>query len=233
MAKEKKPRNPDHVRRSNTPGPEDPTVVEQFEALLSPAIYEQMAYYHSLKMRERILGLPMMVCAILALVWRQIPSVCELTRTLNREGVLWMPRVAVSQAALSKRMLAFPAEVFRGVFFDLLPKLEERWRARQRPLPVSVGCALSHFEHIYVTDGSTLEALFRKLKALQDTPVGALAGKICTVIDLATRLPVQIWYLTEALAHDTNFLDQILNMAKAGMLWIFDRGFYDFTFLTN
>jgi len=33
-----------------------------------------------------------------------------------------------------------------------------------------------------------------------------LAGKLCTVIDLLTRLPVQVWFHTNPLAHDTNFL---------------------------
>ena len=79
-------------------------------------------------------------------------------------------------------------------------------------------------------DGSTLEALFCKLKALQDVPPGSLAGKMCTVIDLATRLPEQIGFTEAAQAHDTNFADQILAFAPAQTLWIFDRGFFDFTF---
>ena len=174
-----------------------------------------------------------MVAAILALLWQQIPSVCELTKTLNREGVLWMKPAKVSQPALSKRLLAFPAELFQQVFFTLLPKLRERWRARNRPLPESVAYAMTSFEHLYGIDGSTLEALFRKLKALQDSPAGVLAGKICTVIDLATRLPEQIWYTAEALAHDTTFEAKILSMVQTGTLWIFDRGFYDFTFFDD
>jgi hypothetical protein len=101
-------------------------------------------------------------------------------------------------------------------------------------LPESVNGALRHFEHIYAVDGSALaEALFRKLDALEDTPAGALAGKICAVIDLATRLPEQIWYTAEALAHDTNFQPKILSMVHTGTLWIFDRGFYDFTFFDD
>lgn len=233
MAHHKKPRNPDHVRRVNVPGPQDETLQAQFEELLSPAIYAQMGYYRSLKLRERILGLPLMIAAILALLWRQIPSVCELAKTLKREGVLWMRPVKVSQPALSKRLLIFPAELFQRVFFDLLPRLRERWRARRRPLPASVVCALQSFAHIYAVDGSTLEALFRKLKALKEVVVGALAGKICTVIDLATRLPEQIWYTADALAHDTSFEAKILAMVCAGSLWIFDRGFYDFTFFDD
>ena len=56
------------------------------------------------------------------------------------------------------------------------------------------------------------------------------AGKICTVIDLATRLPEQIWFTEAAQAHDTNFTDQILACVQPQTLWIFDRGFFDFTF---
>lgn len=233
MTTAKKPRNRDHVRRVNVPGPRDEALQEQFQALLSPAIYAQSAYYRSLKLRDRILNLPLMIAAILAMLWQQIPSVCELTKTLNREGVLWMRPAKVSQPALSKRLLTFPAELFQQVLFTLLPKLRERWQARNRPLPGSVEYALTSFEHIYVTDGSTLEALFLKLKALQDSPAGALAGKICTVIDLATRLPEQVWYTAEPLAHDTNFEARILSMVQAGTLWIFDRGFYDFAFFDD
>jgi hypothetical protein len=82
-------------------------------------------------------------------------------------------------------------------------------------------------------DGSTLEALFRKLKALSEVATGTLAGKICTVIDLSMRLPTQIWYTAEALAHDTNFEAHILSRVCLGTLWIFDRGFYDFTFFDD
>nr|BAL54761.1 hypothetical conserved protein [uncultured Chloroflexota bacterium] len=142
-----------------------------------------------------------------------------------------MGAVKVSQPALSKRLLTFPAELFQQVFYSLLPRLRERWQARQRPLPESVSCALRHFSRIYGVDGSTLEALFRKLAALKDTPPGALAGKICTVIDLASRLPEQIWYTQDAAVHDTHFFKEILSLIQAGTLWIFDRGFYDFTFV--
>jgi len=74
MADHKKHRNPDHVRRGNVPGPENETLQARFEELLRPAIYAQLAYYCSLKMWNQILGLPLMITAILALLWRQIPS---------------------------------------------------------------------------------------------------------------------------------------------------------------
>ena len=50
------------------------------------------------------------------------------------------------------------------------------------------------FEKIWIIDGSILEALFRKLQSLESVEKGQLAGKIITVIDLITRLPVEIWF---------------------------------------
>ncbi|MEO0013403.1 MAG: hypothetical protein RLZZ535_1792, partial [Cyanobacteriota bacterium] len=40
-------------------------------------------------MRERILGLPLMLAAVLTLVWPQVPSARELNRMLARENLLW------------------------------------------------------------------------------------------------------------------------------------------------
>jgi hypothetical protein len=174
--------------------------------------------------------LPVMVGGLLTLLWQQIPGVCELTRVLNRDGALWFGPVKVSQAAVSKRLQSLPYEVMRRVFMALLPVWRARWLARQRPLPAAIAAAKEHFPQIYAVDGSSLEALFRKLKALQDVPPGQLGGKICTVIDLLVRLPSQVWYKAEAQAHDTAFLADILSLVHAGTLWIFDRGFYDFAF---
>ena len=86
----------------------------------------QLAYYRQLGHRNRILELVVMVAAVAMLIWRQVPSVCELTKMLAREDVFWIPRVKVSQQALSKRFLDFPAEIFKRVLMDLLPKLRER-----------------------------------------------------------------------------------------------------------
>lgn len=229
----KKARNADHVRRNNVPGPDNEVIEAHLEALLSPAVYGQSAYYRSLGLRERILNLPLMVAAVLTLLWRQIPSVSELTRVLNREGVIGHGPVKVSQPAVSKRLTSMPYELFRQVFMSLLPILEERWAARRRPLPGSVAQARQHFRQILTVDGSSLEALFRKMRVLKDAPAGALAGKMCTVVDLATRLPKTVWFKAEAHAHDTGFIANILAMVQAGSLWIFDRGFYDFAFFAD
>lgn len=164
MTKRKR-RNSDHARRRNVPGPDNEVIEAQLSELVSPAVANQLAYYHQLGLRSRILNLPLMVAVVLTILWRQVPSVHELTRLLAREDLLWCQAVKVSQQALSQRFLGFPAELFERVLKELLPPLQARWQERQaRSLPESLAYASQHFKQVWVADGSTLEALFRKLK---------------------------------------------------------------------
>ena len=150
---------------------------------------------------------------------------------LTREDLLWCKATVVSQQALSQRFLSFPAALFEQVFLELLPQFKQRWAQRQhRPLPASVECAYKQFDHIWIADSSTLEALFLKLKSLQDKATGTLAGKMGTVVDLVTRLPVQIWFEQNPKASDTRFEDDLLALVAAKTLLIIDRGFYHFLF---
>ena len=216
------------------PSVDNAEVESRLEALLTPVVWQQMAYYRQLGLRDRILNLPLMVALVLTLVWRQVPSVRELTRIVAREDLLWCKAVEVRQQSLSERFLVFPAELFERVLKTLLPTLVERWNARQqRPLPPAVQLAREHFSAIWIVDGSTLEALFRKLKALEDVPIGQLAGKMCAVIDLATHYPVDIWFSEQARAFDTNFIPDILQRIEPRTLLLLDRGFYDFQFFAD
>ena len=101
-------RNPDHIRSRQVPAPSNAAINEHLQTLLSPLVYSQQAYYRSLGMRDRILTLPLMVAAIITLLWRQVPSVHELTRMLEREDLLWAKAVRVRQQSLSERFLTFP-----------------------------------------------------------------------------------------------------------------------------
>ena len=209
-------------------------IENRLKELLTPAVFGQMAYYRQLGMRSRILNLPLMVAAVLTLLWRQVPSVHELTRMLAREDLLWCEAVEVSQQALSLRFLMFPAELFERVYKALLPELRERWeQRRQRPLPPSIQKASNHFEQIWAADGSTLEALFRKLDSLKDKSAGELAGKMCMVIDLVRHLPEEIWFSEKASTFDTNFIPELLALVTDKTLLILDRGFYDFQFFAD
>lgn len=223
--------NRDHAKKTQRPMVEDEVIAQQLEALVTPAITAQENAYRQLGLRDRILNLPLMVAAVLTLLWRDVAGVTELTRMLAREGFLWCEPRQVSQQAISQRFLSFPAELFEKVLKELLPKLRSAWQSRQqRPLPESVQFSLRKFRRIWLIDGSTLEALFCKLKSLEDAPKGQLAGKMGTVIDLITRLPVEIWFQENPNASDIKLEENILGLVKAKTLLLFDRGFYHFQF---
>jgi Transposase DDE domain len=85
------------------------------------------------------------------------------------------------------------------------------------------------FTALWAADGSTLEALRRKLKELgeQETPLG---GKMLAVVDLFTRRPQQTWYTEQARANDKSFCRQLLEALPVGGLVVFDLGWFGFPF---
>nr|WP_309741264.1 transposase [Chamaesiphon sp. OTE_20_metabat_361] len=97
---------------------EEEAIAAQLEELVTPAVLAQEKYYRQLGMRDRILNLPLMVAAVLTLIWRDVAGVRELSRILAREGFLWCEPTQVSQQGLSQRFLTFPAEIFERVFTD-------------------------------------------------------------------------------------------------------------------
>jgi len=64
---------------------------------------------------------------------------------------------------------------------------------------------------------------------LQDKPAGTLAGKMATVVDLVTRLPVHLVCEAECTS-DTRFEADLLSVLAAQTLPGMDRGFYHFQF---
>ncbi len=63
---------------------------------------------------------------------------------------------------------------------------------------------------------------------MEDVPKGQLAGKICTVIDIVTRLPIEVWFHTNPSANETNFEADLLNLLKAKTLLLQDLRFLPF-----
>lgn len=219
----------DHARNRSHPNVDNEAISRQLKQLVKPCVYNQLAYYRALGMRERILSLPLMLAAVLTLVWRQVPSARELNRMLARENLLWAKTTKVSQQALSQRLLTFPASMFERVLGELLVTLNQRWYQRKkRPLPLSVAHANQHFQQLWIVDASTLEALFRKLKSLEASTLGKLGGRICAVVDLKTRYPVQTWFNEQPYAHESNFVPNLLELVTPKTLLLLDRGFWNY-----
>lgn len=239
MSKANQPRKKSGVRhtraiqqnRSKHPvaAPSDQQVKERIQEIVHPATLGQASYFHRLGLRERTLGLAVMVAFVLEMIWRQIGGVSELARLVQKEAVLWEQPRKVSQQALSQRLTSLPAELFLRVLKAVMPVMRDRWFERERPLPPELVWAAERYRGIFAADGSTLDALVRKMGLLLDLPENPLAGKITALLDLCTRLPEQLWYERDPKAHDQRFWPEILAVLKTGSLLIFDKGYLNFS----
>jgi hypothetical protein len=234
----KQPRKPSSVRhtraiqrdRSKRPtvGPPDEKVAARLTEVVHPATLAQVDDYHRLGLRERVLTLPVMVALVLSMVWRQIDEVTELVRLLRSEGLLWAEPKKVSQQALSERFRTFPAHLFLRLLLAVLPVMQARWQSRRRPVPPEIAWAQARYREVLVQDGSTLDALLRKVGLLREEETNPLAGRMTALLDLCSRLPRAIWYEEDAQAHDQRFWSRIVKVLKAGSLLIFDLGYTNF-----
>jgi Transposase DDE domain len=218
----------DRTKRPNTAAP-DEIVETRLAEIVHPATLNQVAHFHTLGLRERTLNLPVMMAFVLSLIWRQLGSVTEAVRTLNREGLLWVDERKVSQQAIEQRLGSLPALLFERVLQDLLPIMAARWQTRTRPLPPALRWAQAHFRAVVALDGSTLDALLRKTGLLREGQGSVLAGRMAGLLDVITRLPRQVWYEEDQQAHDQRFWERALTCLERGMLLIFDLGFLNFS----
>jgi hypothetical protein len=217
----------DRSKHPSGPAP-DEEVQSRLEELIQPKLYTQARIYADLGLRQRILTLPLMMAFVLSLIWRQIGSVSEAVRELNRRGLLWSGPTKVSQQAVSQRLGSFPAELFYRVLIDLLPQLQQGWQERQRPLSKAMAWALERFPDVVVLDGSTLDALMRKVGLLRDSEGPVLAGRIAALVSAASQLPRQIWYEEDSQAHDQTFWERAVASLPKGVLLLFDLGFTNY-----
>ncbi len=216
--------------RSKRPlvAPPDAQISQRLTEIVHPATLAQVAHYHDLGLRERVLTLPVMVALVLSMIWRQMAGVNELVRVLRDEGLLWVTPQRISQQAVSERLRTLPAALFLRLLLAILPQLQERWQARQRPLPPEIAWAQRHYRQVLIHDGSTLDALLRKVGLLREADTQPLAGRMTALLDLASRLPRQVWYEEDAQAHDQRGWPQLLAALTPGSLVIFDLGYTNF-----
>jgi hypothetical protein len=230
-----KPRRPvdlsrDHARPRTAAAPASPAVEARLSELITPTFFAAGDDYRQLGLRARVLTLPVMVGVVLTLIWRQVPSVSELIRLLARERLFWVPRQELTQQALSLRLRCLPAALFARVCADLLPTLHARAAARSRPLPAAVVAAQAVFAQVWAVDGTTLEAVFKKVGLLREEERTVAGGCVGALLDLATKLPVELWVDPAAAGNDLRFRDAIMATLPARTLLLFDRGFYAFPF---
>jgi len=218
-----------HDRSQRATGaPIEAAISDRLAEIVHPATLAQIGLYQALGLRARSLTLPVIVALVLSLIWRQMGSVCELARVVNREAVLWAPRLKITPQAINTRLRVIPAQLFWNVLQEIIPVLRARWESRQRPLSEAMAWARAHYRQVLIGDGSTLDALMRKVGLRKELERHPLAGRISALLDGLSRLPVWIGYTEDAEAHDQRFWDDLLGRVSAGTLLIFDLGYTNF-----
>lgn len=236
----KQPKKPSSVRhtraiqrdRGKRPlsAPPDEQIIARLTELVHPATLAQVAHFHELGLRERILTLPLMVGLVLSMIWRHVGEVGPLIRLIRTESQLWVTPRRITQQAFSLRLRMLPAELFLNVLLAILPHLTQRWQVREhRPLPPELAWARQHFKDVLAVDGSTLDALLRRVGLLRDVESHPLAGRMTALLSVLSHLPQHVWYEADPQAHDQRFWTQIVEQLPAGCLLLFDLGYTNFT----
>ncbi len=104
----------------------DEQITARIAELVHPATLAQVAQFHELGLRERVLTLPLMVGLVLSMIWRHVGQVGPLIRLIRTESQPWVPPRRLIQQAFSERLRILPAELFLNVLLAVLPQLARR-----------------------------------------------------------------------------------------------------------
>ena len=220
--------------RSQIPMPTVTEVEQQLAALLTPSLVapRQMERrdprqpQRMIRMRQRLLTLPVMVAIVVSLVWRRIPAVAEVQKVLAREGLLWVAPLRVSPQAITKRLDVLPATLMGQLFAEVCARLQSQVAPalpQPRWAPVQ-----AHFPQLAIVDGSTLEALRKKTQVLRERAGLVLGGRMMVMVEAFSHRPLWQLYTEDAAANDKRFAPEILAALPEGGLLVFDLGFFSF-----
>jgi len=189
----------DFRHRSQLPLPAVEDVEQRLLDVLSPSLLaprqlercDPRQPQRLIRMRQRLLTLPVIVAIIVSLVWRRMPSIAEVQKVLAREGLLGVAPLRVSPQAITKRLDVLPAAVMGQLFAEVCTRIQTQLPP---PLPhPSWAPVREAFPRIALVDGSTLEALRKKTQLLRQQEGLVLAGKGMVMVDAFSHCP--LWHL--------------------------------------
>lgn len=233
LKKWKRRTNPDFRHRSQVPAPEVEEIESRLYELISPSLLapRQMERRNPddpdkpIRMRARLLTLPVMMAVIIGLVFRRLPSLAEVQRVLESDGLLWVDPLKVSHQAINRRLDTMPAEVVSQLFQEMCDRLGSEASSESEGIWDHL-C----FSSILAVDGSTLEELRKKNAELRGTEECVLGGKIIVMVDLLGLRPVWADYTEESKVNEKRFSEEILCQVPEGGLLVYDLGYFSFGF---
>jgi hypothetical protein len=232
----------DFRHRSQSPLPAVDEVEQRLLEVLSPSLLaprqlerrDPRQPQRLIRLRQRLLTLPVIVASIVSLVWRRVPSIAEVQKGLPREGLLGGAPLRVRPQAITKRLDVLPAAVMGQLFVEVCTQLQAQ-APPALPHP-SWAPVRAHFPLLAMVDGSMLEALRQKTDVLRQRAGLVLAGKMMVMVEAFSQRPLWQHYTADARANDKRFAAEILAALPVGGLLVFDLGFFSFLWcddLTN
>jgi len=220
--------------RSQIPMPAVEEVEQRLLDVLSPSLLaprqlerrDPRPPHRLIRMRQRLLTLPVMVAIMVSLVWRRIPSIAEVQKVLAREGLLGMAPLRVSPQAITKRLDVLPAAVMGQLLAEVCVRLQAQAPPavpHPRWAPVR-----ERFSLMALVDGSTLEALRKKTQVLREREGLVLGGKMMVMVEAFSHRPLWQLYTEDAAANDKRFATEIMAALPVRGLLVFDLGFFSF-----
>jgi IS4 transposase len=220
--------------RSQIPMPAVEEVEQRLMDVLGPSLLaprqlerrDPRQPHRLIRMRQRLLTLPVIVAIMVSLVWRRMPSIAEVQKVLAREGLLGVAPLRVSPQAITKRLHVLPAAVTGQLLAEVCARL-------QAQVPPSVphprwAPVRERFSLIALVDGSTLEALRKKTQVLREREGLVLGGKMMVMVEAFGHCPRWQLYTEDAAANDKRFATEIMAAVPVGGLLVFDLGFFSF-----
>ena len=226
--------HPDFRHRSQIPLPAVDDVEQRLldmrsPSLLAPRQLERHAPRQPqrlIRMRQRLLTLPVIVAIIVSLVWRRVPSVTEMQKVLVREGLWWVSPLRVSPQAITKRLDVLPAAVMGQLFTEVCARGQAQ---SPPPLPHPRWAPVrERFPLLAIVDGSTLEALRKKTAVLRQREGLVLGGKMMVMVEAFSHRPLWQLYTEDAAANDKRCAAEMLTALPLGGLLVFALGFCSF-----
>jgi hypothetical protein len=181
--------------RSQIPMPAVEEVEQRLLDVLSPALLaphqlerrDPRQPHRLIRMRRRLLTLPVIVAIMVRLVWRRVPSIAEVQKVLAHDGLLGVAPLQVSPQAITKRLDVLPAAVMGQLFAEVCAPLHAHappalphpnWEPVRR-----------HFPRLAMVDGATLEALRQKTQGLRERAGLVLGGKMMVMVEAFRQRP--------------------------------------------
>ena len=221
--------------RSQIPMPAVEEVEQRLLDVLSPSLLaprqlerrDPRQPQRLIRMRQRLLTLPVIVAIMVSLVWRRVPSIAEVQKVLAREGLLGVAPLRVSPQAITKRLDVLPAAVMGQLFAEVCARLQAQAPPAAAASQLGTGAGGAS-RCIALVDGSTLEALRKKTQVLREREGLVLGGKMMVMVEAFSHRPLWQLYTEDAAANDKRFAAEILAALPVGGLLVFDLGFFSF-----